>query len=519
MNRATTSVAVLLASWLAYESNAERSAPSGLAIEYLNSSISELDNRGKHVADLRLVDADPDVEPRISFYETDLFPGVSCSGFFRGSMGGHEVLGIGTLNVRLARKLDYESQPEHTMCVTVWDEGDKNGHPGGDEEYNDGKRPKNGWWQTTTITITVLNADENANEAPGFSNTMAQSRIYENADGGTEVCCNGLRATDKEDLWSTLDVVLGGEDANSFYLSQYDFVIAAHSMDYETKRVYNLTASVTDSRGASASYSFSVGVVDIIDESCSPPAFRAGVPSTYPPTYGPVDVCVNDEEEGEDNGDSEEGNDIGGGSGGDSGSEEGTDRTSRDGYVYVEPVVAETKVFNYRNERSTEDAFRSQQQYAGFSVDNFGTNIYSYRGEDEEEGIIQVPVGEYAVGWSRGPTVRIIEQFTTGLYCSRWTKNSCDRVFVALAAEDLEEETLPCPNDGLGHEMVMKWRRHGAPGRTVIRALEGTIIDISLSEDTQYCMFDLEGVSMDGSWSRFEDDDTAAEFPILLRGE
>ena len=303
-----------------------RHKPTGLSANPYTSTLDENTRPGRFVSDLTLTDRDTE-----EFAVGLAVRGSVSSGLFRWKKGGKYQTGTSTSSIYTNGMLDYETNQSHTVIVTVWDESDKQA-----SLYNDGQNPGAGWHQTTAVTLHVRDVDENRNFPPVIHNTMGGSRIFENVAAGTQVCCNGIRAID-DNLDAVLTYSLSGVDASSFRLSN-DWLYASTSFDYESKDSYLVTVTAMDQHRASDSYSFGISIVDVVDESCSPPAFIPGVLDTHPPVgvYDNSATCNQVDDDPTEDHDPPENNtpprDSGGSSGGssDGGNEERDDEDGED---------------------------------------------------------------------------------------------------------------------------------------------------------------------------------------------
>ena len=272
------------------EGESHRHAPTSITGPQ-TVSINEKVLVKEELAIIRLADPDddpqkPSLEFRGSLTETANFPSEDCSSsHFSITKNDFE-----SLRLKLMEKLDYETKQQHTVCITAWDDGDKEDPTYG--IYNDGRPPtgdRSTWIQTIMVTVNVEDFDETINHDPEIADKQYPGlpRIYENAEIGVEVCCNGIRAYDDDQ--DELTYSLSGPDAEYFEFrlhpgSSTGRLYSKVSFDYESKSSYSVTVDVTDGRGGSDSVSINITVIDIADES-SAPVFVPGDLTTYPPTH------------------------------------------------------------------------------------------------------------------------------------------------------------------------------------------------------------------------------------------
>ena len=140
--------------------------------------------------------------------------------------------------------LDYETKTSYSVTITVSDQ--------------------NGGTDTITVTINVTNVAEIvANNVPVFTEGDSTTRsIAENTVAGTNIG-SAIGATDA-DAVDTLAYSLGGTDANSFAIvSTTGQIQTKASLDYETKSTYEVTVTVSDSRGGTDSISVTINISDV----------------------------------------------------------------------------------------------------------------------------------------------------------------------------------------------------------------------------------------------------------------
>ena len=140
--------------------------------------------------------------------------------------------------------LDYETKKSYSVTVSVSD-----GKDGTD---------------SITVTINVTDVDETpANNEPVFTEgTSATRAVAENTASGTNIG-TAVSATDA-DSGDTLTYSLGGTDASSFSIvSTSGQLQTSAALDYETKKSYSVTVSVSDGKDGTDSITVTINVTDV----------------------------------------------------------------------------------------------------------------------------------------------------------------------------------------------------------------------------------------------------------------
>ena len=111
-----------------------------------------------------------------------------------------------------------------------------------------------------------------SNNVPVFSGGTSVTRsVAENTASGTDIGIP-ISATDVDS--DTLTYSLGGTDAASFSIdSSTGQLRTAAALDFETKNVYSLTITATDTNGATASIDVTINITDV-DETVTPPTVQ-----------------------------------------------------------------------------------------------------------------------------------------------------------------------------------------------------------------------------------------------------
>ena len=114
------------------------------------------------------------------------------------------------------------------------------------------------------LEITIP-ADPN-NNAPVLSDGASTTRsIVENIAAGTDIG-SAIAATDA-DTGDTLTYTLSGTDASSFTIVSTSGQLKTRAvLDYETKRSYSVTVTVSDGKGGSDTISVTINVTDVVNE-------------------------------------------------------------------------------------------------------------------------------------------------------------------------------------------------------------------------------------------------------------
>ena len=163
------------------------------------------------------------------------------------------VAGTGQLQTKIA--LDYETKRSYTVTITAAD------GRGGTASIN--------------VTINVSNVEVETNSAPEFTDGTTTTRsIIENTNAGENIG-TPVAATDSDR--DTLTYTLGGTDAASFTIvSSTGQLQTKAPLDYETKRSYTVTITVSDRKiNGSDTITVTINVMDQTDEN-RPPVFTAG---------------------------------------------------------------------------------------------------------------------------------------------------------------------------------------------------------------------------------------------------
>ena len=169
----------------------------------------------------------------------------------------------GALSVSSAGELalDYETMPNYTVTVAVFD----NGIPTG----SCFERCKN-----TTAQATILVND--INEAPSFTTNRTQMTVLENASIGTFLAELGWTDPDRGQV-HYFGKSVGGEqgqitsdDADTmasfeFYDSLSPKIVTKTALDFESKLTYTFTAAITDEEGLSGVATVEVTTIDTND--------------------------------------------------------------------------------------------------------------------------------------------------------------------------------------------------------------------------------------------------------------
>ena len=148
--------------------------------------------------------------------------------------------------------LDYETKSSYTVTVTI----------------SDGNLT-----DTITVTINVTDVQEvvtperpPTNVAPEFLEGDSTTRlVLENTSAGVNIG-NAFIATDAND--DSLGYTLGGVDADSFALNSSGQLKTKDALDFETKRVYTVTITVSDGE-LSNTITVIISVIDVNDTTFS----------------------------------------------------------------------------------------------------------------------------------------------------------------------------------------------------------------------------------------------------------
>ncbi len=188
--------------------------------------------------------------------------------------------------VRYGGGFDYETAPfsdsrgeYYKYTVTAWDKRDVSGSSCSSPSSSAISK---------TFRVYVTDEDESSNNPPEIDESdLDNLRIFENAPVGTVVCCDWPDVEDLEDIdgnRSAWKYELLGADASKFRMlsggvdpgngQPNGLMYSKQSFDYESKSKYNLTFRVTDSDGGVDEADFTIRVVDLVNESCSPPTIN-----------------------------------------------------------------------------------------------------------------------------------------------------------------------------------------------------------------------------------------------------
>ena len=186
-----------------------------------------------------------------------------------------------TGQLRTAAALDYETKKVYNLTITAT-------HASGAKTSID-----------VTINVTDVNeagtpppvqADSQLrsvrqNNPPVFSNGASTTRsVAENTPSGTDIG-SPISATDPDG--GTLTYSLSGTDAAAFSIdSSTGQLRTAAALDYETKKVYNLTITVTDASGAKTNIDVIINVTDV-NETVTPPPVQPKLQTDPQPQSNP----------------------------------------------------------------------------------------------------------------------------------------------------------------------------------------------------------------------------------------
>ena len=140
------------------------------------------------------------------------------------------------------------------------------------------------WKLSETFRLHVTDVDETITYPPTFDTQMGQMAVFENTSAGVEICCSIVDVSDRDTAPEDLVYSLSGDDADSFRITTgamypsgngqpNGFIFATRTFDYETKNRYEVTARVEDPEGLFLERSFTIHVVDVVNEGCGPPHF------------------------------------------------------------------------------------------------------------------------------------------------------------------------------------------------------------------------------------------------------
>ena len=179
--------------------------------------------------------------------------------------------------------LDYETASVdgngnhyYDYTITAWDASD--------EGRSCENSVDSAWKLSETFRLYVTDVDETINYPPTFDTQMDQMAVFENADPGVEICCSIVDVSDRDTPPEDLVYSLSGPDASAFRITTgapypsgngqpNGFIFATRTFDYETKNRYEVTARVEDPEELFLERSFTIHVVDVVNEGCAPPHF------------------------------------------------------------------------------------------------------------------------------------------------------------------------------------------------------------------------------------------------------
>ncbi len=179
--------------------------------------------------------------------------------------------------------LDYETASVHSngkryydYTITAWDAADEG------RSCDDAVDTE--WQLEETFRLYVTDVDETVNYPPTFDTQMHQMSVFENAASNVEICCGIVDVSDRDTAPEDLTYSLIGTDASAFEITtgkEYPagdgkpngFIFATRTFDYETKNQYEVTARVEDLDGLFLEHPFTIHVVDVVNEGCTPPHF------------------------------------------------------------------------------------------------------------------------------------------------------------------------------------------------------------------------------------------------------
>ena len=181
-----------------------------------------------------------------------------------GWVEGSPAFSIDSTNGQLRTKasLDYETKNIYSFAVFA----------------DDGKESI-----AISVTINVTDVNETpANNAPIFTEGTSTTRsVVENTASGTNIG-SAVSATDADN--DTLTYSLGGTDASSFSIvSTSGQLQTSAALDYETKKSYSVTVSVSDGNGGTDSIDVTINVTDVNETPVSAnnaPAFTEDTSTT-----------------------------------------------------------------------------------------------------------------------------------------------------------------------------------------------------------------------------------------------
>ena len=165
------------------------------------------------------------------------------------TLGGTDAASFSIVNtsgqLRTRAALDYETKNAYSVRVSV----------------SDG----NGGTDSINVTINITDVNETpTNNAPVFTNGTSTTRaVAENTASGQNIGAP-VSATDADN--DTLTYTLGGTDAASFSIVDTSGQLrTSAALDYETKKTYTVTVSVSDGNGGTDSINVTINVTDVTE--------------------------------------------------------------------------------------------------------------------------------------------------------------------------------------------------------------------------------------------------------------
>ena len=157
--------------------------------------------------------------------------------------------------------LDYETYPFYSVIVSV----------------SDGK----GANTLIAVTINVTDVNEGGpNNAPTFTDGTSTTRSVAEGTAASQNIGSAVDATDT-DTSDTLTYTLGGTDSASFSIVGTSGQLQTKAaLDYETKKSYSVTVSVSDGNNGSDSIDVTINVTDVDEAGNDPPTFTEGSSTT-----------------------------------------------------------------------------------------------------------------------------------------------------------------------------------------------------------------------------------------------
>ena len=159
------------------------------------------------------------------------------------TLGGTDAASFGIVSttgqLQTRAPLDYEQKNAYAVAVYVSD--DKGG--------------------TDTIAVTINVTDVNENTPPVFASSSTTRTIAENTPAGRNIG-SPITATDADG--DTLTYTLGGIDVAAFsIISTTGQLQTLAPLDYETKKAYAVTVTVSDGKGGTDTISVAINVTDL----------------------------------------------------------------------------------------------------------------------------------------------------------------------------------------------------------------------------------------------------------------